>query len=230
MMRVLGVIPARGGSKGVPRKNIRLLCGKPLIQYTAEAALAAHSLVRVVVSTEDKEITAIARSCGLDVPFLRPQELAQDTTPTLPVIQHVVHWLEERDDYYDAICVLQPTSPLRTADDIDRCIELLENTGADSVVSTLPVPFDYNPHWVYFQDNRGFLNLCTGEEEPISRRQSLPPAFHREGSIFLALRNVIMEQNSLYGKHIVGYPMDPSRNVQIDTANDLREAETILQS
>ena len=146
--RVLGLIPARGGSKGVPRKNIKLLCGKPLLEYTAQAALASRLLSRVILSTEDEEIAEAGRRCGLEVPFLRPQELAADDTPMLPVIEHAVRWVEERGERFDAICLLQPTNPLRRAEEIDGCIELLIGTGADSVVTVLPVPAEYNPHWV----------------------------------------------------------------------------------
>src|ERR1043165_7692073 len=125
MIRVLGIIPARGGSKGIPRKNIRLLAGKPLLQYTAEAAQKAKLLTRVILSTEDEEIAEVGRRCGLEVPFLRPANLATDTTPTLDVVQHLVQTLEKTGARYDAICLLQPTAPLRERGQIDACIELL---------------------------------------------------------------------------------------------------------
>lgn len=227
-MRVLGLIPARGGSKGVPRKNIRLLSGKPLLAYTTEAALAAKRLTRVVLSTEDEEIAAVGRSFGVEVPFLRPAELAQDDTPTLPVVQHTLRRLEEQDIRFDAVCLLQPTSPLRRAVDIDRSIELLERSDAESVVSVLPVPLEYNPHWVYFQDQGGWLRLSLGAEAPISRRQDLPPAFHREGSIYVSRRDVVMEQNCFYGKHLLGYPIEPQYSVNIDTEADWARAEQLL--
>src|SRR6266516_4625509 len=113
MFRVLGIITARGGSKGIPRKNIRLLGAKPLLQYTAEAAFGAKRLARVILSTEDEEIADVGRQCGLEVPFLRPSALARDDTPTLPVLQHAVRALEEGGESYDAICLLQPTNPFR---------------------------------------------------------------------------------------------------------------------
>src|SRR5262245_3570845 len=138
-MRTLGIVPARGGSKGIPRKNIASLLGKPLLTYTAEAALAAKRLARVVLSTEDEEIACMGRQCGLDMPFMRPAELAQDETPTLPVLQDVVRKLEATGECYDAVFTLQPTTPLRRADDIDGAIELLERTGADSVISVVDV-------------------------------------------------------------------------------------------
>jgi CMP-N-acetylneuraminic acid synthetase len=228
-MRVLGLIPARGGSKGVPRKNIRLLCGKPLLQYSVEAGLSARRLSDVVMSTDDEEIAEVGRACGAEVPFLRPAELARDDTPTLPVVQHAVRWLEERDRRYDAVCLLQPTNPLRRAEDIDASVELLENSRADSVISVLRVPAEFNPHWVYFRDESGLLYLSTGEKAPISRRQDLPAAFHRDGSVYVTRRDVLMEGDSLYGPSIAGYLMDPKRSVNIDDESDWIRAEKILR-
>ncbi|MGC4002979.1 MAG: acylneuraminate cytidylyltransferase family protein [Pirellulales bacterium] len=128
-MRVLGIMTARGGSKGIPRKNIVPLAGKPLLAWTAEAALASN-LSRVVLSTDDEEIAAVARSCGVDVPLMRRCELAGDATPTIPVLQDVIRRLEANGESYDAVFVLQPTNPLRRVADIDGAIALLERTGA----------------------------------------------------------------------------------------------------
>lgn len=227
-MRVLGVVTARGGSKGIPRKNIRLLCGKPLLQYTAEAALAAHGLARVILSTDDEEIADVGRRCGLEVPFLRPAELARDDTPTVPVLQHAVRWLEEHGDRYDAICLLQPTNPLRRPKDIDGCIALLRDSGADAVVTMLPVPAEYNPHWVFFRGEDGAFRLSTGETTIIPRRQELPPAYHREGSVYVTRRDVLMHQNSLYGARLLGFIMEPEACVNIDTCDDWMRAEQML--
>lgn len=229
-MKILGIVPARGGSKGVPRKNIRPLCGKPLLQYTAESALAARHLSRVILSTDDTEIATIGQRCGLEVPFLRPVELARDDTPTLPVAQHAVRWMESRGENFDAISLLQPTNPLRRPEDIDACIELLQQSGADAVVTVLPVPTEYNPHWVYFQDHEGLLHLSTGEINPIARRQDLPPAFHREGSVYVTRRDVVMKENSLYGRRLVGYVLDPKRSVNIDGPEDWERAERLIRS
>ncbi len=226
--RVLGLVPARGGSKGVPRKNIRPLHGRPLLQYTAEAARAARRLERVVLSTEDEEIAQIGRSCGLEVPFLRPDELALDETPMLPVVVHALRWLEERGDVFDAVCLLQPTNPLRRPEDIDACIEVLEQKDADAVVTVLPVPAEYNPHWVYFQCEDGCIHLATGEAAPIGRRQDLPPAYHREGSVYVVRRDVVLQQNSLYGRHLVGYEIDARRSVNVDSLADWARAEQLL--
>lgn len=230
-MRVLGIVPARGGSKGIPGKNVRPLGGKPLLVHTAEAALAARRLSRVVLTTDDERIAEVGRGCGLEVPFLRPAELATDDTPTLPVLQHAVAELERTGDRFDAICLLQPTSPFRGAGDIDGCIELLESADLDAVVSVLPVPPEHNPHWVYFRGAGGLLRLATGEDQPIPRRQELPPAFHRDGSVYVTRRNVLMEGNSLYGKRLGGYLMQAlagSRSVNLDTPADWERAERLF--
>jgi CMP-N,N'-diacetyllegionaminic acid synthase len=227
-MRVLGLIPARGGSKGIPRKNIKLLAGKPLLQYTAAAALSAELLSDIILSTEDPEIAEVGRRSGIEVPFLRPAELATDQSPTLPVVRHALSWLEDRGRRYDAVCLLQPTNPFRRSLDIDGCIELLESTDADSVVTVLPVPAEYNPHWVYFRDASGTLRLSTGEKEPLPRRQSLPAAFHREGSVYVTRTEIVMESNSLYGERVAGYVIDAEQHVNIDEHEDWERAEVML--
>ena len=228
-MRVLGLVPARGGSKGIPRKNIRPLAGKPLLQYTAEVAARCRRLDRVILSTDDEEIAAVGRACGLDVPFLRPAELADDTATSLSVVQHALRWCEERDDIFDAVCLLQPTSPLRRPEDVDACIEMLEAKAADAVVTVLPVPAEYNPHWVYLRCEDGCLHLATGEAAPIGRRQDLPPAFYREGSVYVVRRDVVLGQNSLYGRFLVGYKIDHCRSVNVDSLEDWSRAETALR-
>ena len=229
-MRVIGVIPARGGSKGIPRKNIRPLCGRPLLEYTVEAARGAQRLSRVILTTDDEEIAAAGRACGVEVPFLRPRELAADETPMLPVIQHAVRWLEAHGEEVDAVCILQPTTPLRRAEDIDGCIELLERTGCDAVVSCLPVPPEYNPHWVCFRDPDGSLRWSLGGERPvIGRRQDLPQAVHRDGSVYVTRREVLITDGTLYGRRLMGYVMDPARSVNLDRPEDWERAERLLR-
>lgn len=230
-MRVLGIIPARGGSKGVPRKNIKLLCGKPLIAYTIASTLNAKLLTRTILSTEDAEIAQIGREWGVDVPFLRPRELAKDGTPTLPVIVHAVETLQAMGESYDAVGILQPTSPMRRAEDIDGCINLLESSGADSVISVLRVPEAYNPSWVYRRTPDGTMTLSTGDAEPISRRQDLLPAFHREGSVYVTRTEILLKKQSLYGTRVQGYEMSPEFSSNIDTEDDWKMIEDrILQS
>jgi len=229
-MRVLGIIPARGGSKGVPRKNIKILCGKPLLAYTIESALKAQRLTRTILTTEDKEIADVGRRYGVDVPFLRPTELSEDASPTLPVVQHALEMLENAGEYYDAICLLQPTNPLRHTEDIDNCIELLEETEADSVISILPVPHVYNPKWVYWRSPDGVMKLSSGDTEPVARRQDLPSAFHREGSIYVTKRSVLTEYGNLYGCNVHGYEIDEANSINIDTKEDWNLAEEMIKN
>lgn len=224
-MKVLGIIPARGGSKGVPRKNIQLLCGKPLLAYTIESALAAKHLTWTILSTEDEEIADVGMKFGIDVPFLRPKELADDASPTFPVVRHALEKLEEEGQSFDAVCLLQPTNPLRRTVDIDASIELLQKSGADSVISVLTVPAEYNPHWVYRTCEDGTLRLFTDDAEPIPRRQDLPPAFHREGSVYVTRTDVINTSQNLYGKKIIGYEMPAEFSSNIDTLEDWRNVE-----
>jgi CMP-N-acetylneuraminic acid synthetase len=182
------------------------------------------------LSTDDEDVAKVGKQCGLDVPFMRPDELAQDDTPMLPVVQHAIYKLESMGAYYDAVCLLQPTTPLRTVDTIDGCIHLLEESSADAVATVLKVPVKYNPHWVYFENEKGLLHLSTGEQNPIARRQDLPDAFHREGSVYVARRRTIMEQQSLYGNHFVGYIINQEQHVNIDTLDDWERAERLLES
>jgi CMP-N,N'-diacetyllegionaminic acid synthase len=229
-VRVLGLVPARGRSKGVARKNARLLGGRPLLAYTAEAALAATSLAVVVLSTDDEEIADIGRGCGLEVPFLRPPELAGDETPMIAVVQHALAWLERREQRFEAVCLLQPTVPFRIAGEIDACVERLRATGADTVITVSPVPPTFNPHWVFVRDAAGYLSLSTGEPRPIARRQDLPPAWYRDGSVYVARRDVVVEQGSLFGPRVVGHEVARGPHVNIDTMSDWALAEAIASA
>ena len=198
-------------------------------QYTAEAAARCRRLDRVVLSTDDEEIAAVGRAFALDVPFRRPPELASDAATSLSVVQHAVRWLEERGDVFDAVCLLQPTSPLRRPEDVDACIELLEAKQADAVVTVLPVPAEYNPHWVYFRCEDGCIHLATDETAPIGRRQDLPCAYHREGSVYVVRRDVVLEQDSLYGRFLIGHEIDPGHSVNVDSPEDWARAEQLLR-
>ena len=228
-MRVLGLIPARGGSKGIPNKNIRDLNGRPLLWYTAQAALEAQYLDRVVLSTEDSEIAKVGRACGLDVPFVRPSELSEDRSPTFPVIEHALNFFDAQDDSFDAVCLLQPVTPLRKSQVIDDCISLMKETDADSVITMLRVPIQFNPHFVYFVGRNGNLEYSLGGETQIIRRQDAPTAFVREGSVYLATVETIRHRKSLFGDKIKGLEIDPGVSVNIDSMDDWERAESILR-
>lgn len=229
-MKIIGIIPARGGSKGVLRKNIKNLAGKPLLQYTSEAALDSKRLSKVILSTDDEEIAELGKKIGLEVPFMRPVELAVDTTPMLPVIQHVIDHFNAIGENYDAVCLLQVINPLRTYHDIDKSILMFEKNKPDSLVSVLPIPSEYNPHWAFIPDEHGFLKIATGDASIISRRQDLPKAYFRDGSIYLTKSSIITEENSLYGSSMAFMEMDPSRHVNIDTPDDWQLAEELIKN
>ena len=228
--RVLGIIPARGGSKGIVRKTVRSLGGKPLLAYTARVARKSRFLSRVVLSTENPEIAEIARAEGLDVPFLRPVELAEDSTPMIEVILHCMGWVQQQGEEYEAVCLLQPTSPLRSAESIDRCISELWSQDADCVVSVRPVPAEYNPHWVYFAGPDGVLRLSTGENEPIAARQQLPPAYYRDGSVFVAKTQGVLARRSLYGERTIGVISPEAEACDLDTEEQWEALEQQLKS
>jgi len=227
MLNVLGLIPARGGSKGLPRKNVRLLHGKPLLEYTVECARVTRLISRILLSTDDSEIAHLGLRLGVEVPFVRPAHLSTDSAPMLPVVQHAVRWCEDSGWRADAVCLLQPTNPFRKASDIDACIGLLEVERADSVVSVLPVPSECNPAWVYFRDSRGFLRLTNGDDNPIPRRQDLPRAYFRDGSVYVT-RTAVIEGGSLYGSRVLSYIADGTCHVNIDTPEDWARAERLL--
>ena len=228
-MRILAIIPARGGSKGVPGKNIKLLNGKPLLAYTSEIALQTKYLTEVIVSTEDDKISAVAKSMGIKVPFVRPTELAQDNTPTIDVIIHALQWYEKHSVFFDAVCLLQTTSPFRTLEFLDKAIEKFISSDCDSLISVQKVPREYNPHWTFEVNLEGNLKIATGETEIISRRQKLPVAYHRDGSVYITKTEVILKGLSLYGKSTAFIESEPEFYVNIDTMLDWEKAEELCK-
>ena len=226
--KILGIIPARGGSKGVPRKNIRVVAGRPLIAYAIEAAKGSRRLSRFVVSTDDGEIACVARQCGAEV-VLRPPELAADDTPMVPVVQHALQVLGAAGEAYDYVVLLQPTAPLRTARHVDEALDLLIKTGADSVISVTAVPTHYSPHWQFVVD-RGLLRRYTGEplRAIVKRRQDLPKTYTRNGAIYACKTALPLRGGDLYGERCVPYEMSPRDSVNIDSEDDLRLAEQLL--
>lgn len=232
---VLAVIPARGGSKGIPRKNIRDFAGHPLIAYSIEAGLSAQMVTRVIVSTDDAEIASVARECGAEVPFLRPSEFAQDQTLDLPVFQHALAWLAERENYHpDVVVQLRPTSPVRPPTLVDEAVNLLlDHPEADSVRGI--VPAGQNPHKMWRIDpatgQMRALLAVEGIDEPYNApRQVLPPVYWQTGHVD-AIRPRVFAQNSMSGKVILPVMIDPNYTVDIDTPKDWARYEwLVLQS
>lgn len=229
-MKILGIIPARGGSKGVPGKNIKPLGGKPLIVYTIEAAKQVKILTDCVVSTDSEDIAAVARSFGADVPFIRPVELATDSARSIDVVLHALHEMQKQNRHYDALILLQPTNPFRSVRFIEEAIQKFISGNYDSLISVLPVPHEYNPHWVFEPDENGTLKLATGEQEIISRRQELPPAYFRDGSIYITSTELLHTKNSFYGNRLGYIEADADRHVNIDTPEDWERAEELIKT
>ncbi|MBI5522733.1 MAG: acylneuraminate cytidylyltransferase family protein [Desulfarculus sp.] len=227
-MNILGLIPARGGSKGIPGKNLAPLAGKPLLAHTVEAGLKSRRLTRLVLSTDDPAIAQAGRGLGAEVPFMRPAELAQDGTPALPVIQHAVGWLEDQGWRPEVIVYLQPTSPLRRAEHIDAAVDLLLGERADTVVSVLPVPHQFNPASVMLLKD-GCLKPFLPELAQLLRRQDKPEVFARNGPAVLACaRAVVMDEGRLYGSRTLPLIMAPEDSFDIDTPFDLELVEWLL--
>lgn len=224
-MKILGIITARGGSKGIPGKNIKLLGGMPLLSYVANDALSSKSIARIVISTDDPEIAKVAKSLGIEVPFMRPAELAQDHTPSIAVIKHCIEFFLEKGEQFDAICLLQPTSPFKPVGFIDECSEEFIRSKADCLISVLPVPHHINPHWVFEEDNSGLLKIATGENALIPRRQELPPAYYRDGSVYLFKVDNILKENTIVHGDISFKISDEAYYCNLDTIDDWKKAE-----
>ncbi len=228
-MKALGVIPARGGSKSIPRKNIAMLGGRPLLAYTIEAAQGSRLLTDYLVSSEDEEILQVARQYGAPTPFVRPAELASDEAPSLPVVQHALREMERlKGVVYDIVVLLQPTTPFRLPQDIDAAVEKLIATQADSVISVCDVGA-YHPARMRWIIDDQLVELPIREERELQRRQDLPPVYIRNGAIYAVRREVVMLQNSMVGKISRPYIMPEERSVNIDSKLDFLLAEILIQ-
>jgi CMP-N-acetylneuraminic acid synthetase len=224
----LGVIPARGGSKGIPRKNLALLAGRPLLVYTCDAAKASRRLSWVMLSTDDEEIAAVGRACGIDVPFMRPSELAGDATPMVDVLRHALRFVEREAGHpVDAVAVLQPTSPLRESFHIDAAIELLESSGADSVVTVVEVPHRFSPVSV-MQLEKGSLTPWLPGPSP-TRRQDKPVLLARNGpAVLVVKRHIVLGDAGLYAGDCRPLRMGEAESLDVDSPWDLLVAELAL--
>lgn len=224
--KVLAIIPARGGSKGLPGKNIKPLCGKPLIAYTIEAALAAKSVERVILTTDDESIATAARKYGVEVPFMRPTELAQDDSSAVDVYRYTLERLNKGcSAAYDEFVVLQPTSPLRTASDIDAAIDLFRSRKADSVISVCEA--DHPPIWAKKIDGEGVLRDYFTESSGVKNRQKIPVAFMPNGAIYV-LKSMLLDRGTYYSDRTFPYKMPVERSIDIDSRIDFDFAEFLV--
>lgn len=228
----LAIIPARGGSRGIPRKNIAVLNGKPLIAWTIVVARESGCFDRIVVSTDDEQIASISREWGAEVPFMRPPELATYNTPGIEPVVHAVQWLESNEQYgSEYVLLLQPTSPLRMVEDIVAVVNMAEKNAADTVLSVCTAkshPFAT----LKFAENghlTGFVGSNWRElQKKYPQRQDLPGAYVENGALTLTRRNIILESRTFYGKSMYGYVMPEERSLDIDTPSDLWLANRLL--
>jgi len=226
---ILGLISARGGSKGLPRKNIKPLLGKPLIAWTIEQALASKYLDSVIVSTDDKEIADISKKYGAEVPFMRPKELAVDKARGIDVVLHAIGWLKENDKrkQYDLMMLLQPTSPLRRFEDIDKVIEFLFLKEAKAIVSVCEI--DHHPLWANTLPEDRCMKDFIKQEIMNKNRQELPVFYRLNGAIYLAYCNYMEKHKSFFGEKSFAYIMPRERSVDIDDEIDFKLAEIIIK-
>ncbi|MGL0935018.1 acylneuraminate cytidylyltransferase family protein [Vibrio vulnificus] len=227
-MKILAITPARGGSKRLPGKNIKNLNGKPLIQWTIDAALAVQEIARVMVTTDCEAIAEIAKQAGAEVPFIRPPELATDTSSSTDVIRHALDFYRAQGEEFDFVLLLQPTSPIRSADDIRHAIEQLKAHTADAVVSVCPC--DHSPLWANtLPDDRSMADFIRHEVSQL-RSQDLPDYYRINGAIYLTRVSRFYQENSLFlSSNIFAYVMDNESSVDIDHELDFLIAETVLK-
>lgn len=222
--KFLGLIPARGGSKGILRKNLRQLGGKPLLAWSIEAAQNSRYLDRVVLSSEDAEIIETARQFDCDVPFVRPDELASDNAPGIAPVLHALEMLQAEN--YDYLVLLQPTSPLRQARDIDAAIELCIENNAPACVSVTEET--HNPWWMFTLDaEKRLLPLLDKENMPL-RRQDAPQTYSLNGAVYVGRCDYLLEHKSFLGPETIAYAMPPERAIDIDQELDLELAELLV--
>ncbi|CCH49919.1 acylneuraminate cytidylyltransferase family protein [Pseudodesulfovibrio piezophilus] len=232
-MEILGLLTARGGSKGIPGKNYKEIAGKPLITWTAKEALKSSLLGRVVLSTDDLKIADIARSSGVEVPFMRPKYLAEDDSPHIDCVLHALEWLKLEENYVpDLVCLLQPTSPLRLASDIDGALEmaitLFHEKGIASVVSVTDCV--HHPFLVRKQEDDGSLTPFIEHKISYERRQDLPVALMRNGAVYVSSTNSLLRDKTFFPDKYYGYYMPYERSLVIDTPIEFSFVEMLLQN
>lgn len=223
--RIVAIIPARGGSKGLERKNIRILAGKPMIVYTIEAAQSSKKISDFYVSTEDKEIKNVAKRYGAAV-IERPKELAKDTTPMVDVLKHAVKYMERQGIIIDAVMLLQPTSPVRDTKDIDSAVSEFEKNKCDSLVSMCEVKC--SPYWMKKIEMGKVLSFIKGKKE-YTRRQDLPKVYQLNGSIYITRKNVLLKENKILGKNTIPFLMPEENSIDVDTELDFLTAEAVIK-
>ena len=234
MKKVLAIIPARSGSKGIPNKNIKLLGGRPLIEYTFEHCKNSNYIERAIVTTDSKEIADISVKNGIEVPFLRPVNISNDDSTSKSYVVHALEFLEQKEHYKpEIILILQPTSPYRNVEDIEDCIKILNKNNADSVVSVNEIEKKYNPEWqfkVMKDKSLQFYNKDINWDNLVSKRQKLTPTYTRNGAVYCFKRQCLRIYNNIYGKKVLCHIMPKARSINLDTLDDWIDAENHLKN
>lgn len=227
MTECVALIPARAGSKRLPGKNTRPLGGRPLIAWSIEAALAARSVTRIIVSTDSKDIADIACRCGAEIPFIRPQHLGGDTTTSRDVMRHALDWLKESEgDMPTWLILLQPTSPFRTADDIDTIMGEMKGSGADSGLSVTEA---IAPQLTMIRDASGALQYLSDANNQLLRRQEMRDYYRADGALYVVRPETFIQRDTLLGHSPYGYLMPKLHSLDIDTADDMELAEIMVR-
>ncbi|WP_439556292.1 acylneuraminate cytidylyltransferase family protein [Dyadobacter sp.] len=223
--RILGIIPARGGSKGIYNKNLKLLGGKPLIYYTIQAALKAKMLNTVIVSSDCYKILQYAQQfSGITVPFVRPENLATDVASSLEVVKHSLDFYSRFGCTFDFVMLLQPTSPFRSADLIDRAAQYMIGSGADSLITVRKIPDRFHPSWAFQEGEQGLHKVVNDSAQLISRRQDLPDNYYRDGKIYIS-KTALVREGMLVGGKIASLLTEDEPDINIDTFSDWEMAQ-----
>lgn len=226
-MDIIAIIPARGGSKGIPRKNIKNINGKPLISYTIAEVKKSKYINRIIVSTEDREIAEISKKYGAEVPFLRPKELAGDSTPGIDPIIHCINWLKENENYRpEYVCLLQCTSPFRKVNQIDEAFEKLISKDSNSIVSVCES--EISPYWMKKIDN-GKMKDFLEDISFYARRQDTPTVYRLNGAIYIAKTDFLLKNKNWYTENTLSYIMDRNSSIDIDDMIDFKFAEFLMK-
>lgn len=225
----LAIVPARGGSKGLPGKNIKELCGKPLIAWSIESGLKSKYLDEVIVTTDSKDIANIAKQYGASVPFLRPDVLASDTATSFDAIKHTIEFYKnEFAKEFDYIVLLEPTSPLREARDINIAIEQLFNSNADSIVGICKTE-DQNPAFLVFKNEKDFISGYENHDMKVLRRQDIKDVYFFEGTIYISKTDVLLNKKTFYHENTIGYVVPKYKSLEIDDIDDFIMVEAIMK-
>jgi len=228
-LTLLGIIPARSGSKGVPDKNVREVGGKPLIAHTIEDAIRSKRLDEFLVSTDSERYAEIARDAGAQVPFIRPEELATDDALTIDVVKHAINEFELRHEQkVDATILLQPTAPLRTTEDIDAAVELFLQSDAESLI-TCYESVDAHPNYMYERGSEDRVVAVRDQTNVPDRRQDFEPVYLRNGAVYISTRELVFDDGRVYGERPVAYKMSQNRSINVDEEFDLKLAQLLIE-